>query len=90
VSDSRSLKDDHPLPYSGASQAAEEIRQKAQDVGETARDKRAQTHTIPSRTRRLLKQAEEIVQHRQARREYEAEHAAPMPCPLPGQALTFC
>ena len=37
-----------------------------------------QTHTILSRTRQLLKQTEEIGQHRQARREYEAEHAAPL------------
>jgi CheY-like chemotaxis protein len=81
MSDSRSLKDDHPLPYPGASEASEGIRQKAQDVRETARDHRAQTHTILSRTRQLLKQTEEIVQHCQAQREYEAEHAAPHAIP---------
>jgi hypothetical protein len=84
--DSRSPKGDHPLPYPGASQASEEIQQKSREARETARDKRAQTHTVLSRTRQLLKQAEEIGQQRQARREYEAEHAArhAMPAPRAG------
>jgi hypothetical protein len=77
VRDFRSLKDDHPLPYPGASQAAEEIRQKAQDVGEMARDKRAQTHTI---LRAYPKNSDLINagnEQSQERREHEAAtHAA--------------
>ena len=71
--DFRSLKDKYPLPYPEASQASKEIRQQAQEAGETARDKRAQTYTILSHTRQLIQKTEETVHHTKARREYEAE-----------------
>jgi two-component system, chemotaxis family, response regulator Rcp1 len=86
MSDSRSPKEDHRRSHPGASQVSEEIQQKAREARETAQDTVAQTHTVLSRTRQLLKQTEEIGQYRQARREYEAEHATfhAMPAPRVG------
>ena len=73
MSDLRSLKDKHPLPPPGAAQASADIHQQVQDACERARDTIAQLHTTWSRTLQLLTRAEEIIRHRQARREYEAE-----------------
>ena len=64
MSDWRSLKEEHPLPYSGASQASAGIHQQVQDACERARDTVAQMHTTLRRMRQLLTQAEEIVRHR--------------------------
>lgn len=96
MSPSRPPKDDAPLPRPALSLSKKERQPRAQDPKERARETIARAHQAADRARQLGRQSEEAAQHRQARREYEAEHAerfplfppplsspAPLPPPLP-------
>ena len=52
---------------------AQALRQKARELGETARVRRARAHQAFDKTRQVIKDTEEIFQHNQAQRERQAE-----------------
>jgi CheY-like chemotaxis protein len=53
--------------------AREEIPRTAEAAWEDARDARARAHQAADRTRKITQKTEDIIQHRRARREHEAE-----------------
>jgi CheY-like chemotaxis protein len=81
----RPSRDDPAHPSAAAPPLSQDIKQ-AKAVTEAARERLARANHAFANTRRRLQATEEIFQHIQARREYEAEHAAAQTLPMPPPA----